>query len=67
MSITHAMQLVKRELDNVPALDLREFLDDLCSEYRNISVRFEYFEEPATRSQLLFRSRSARSHRQLLP
>jgi hypothetical protein len=46
MTITQAMQVIKRELDNVPALDLREFLDELCNTYRNITVRFDYDEEP---------------------
>ena len=48
MTITQAMQVIKRELDNVPALDLREFLDELCSTYRNITVRFDYDDEPET-------------------
>jgi hypothetical protein len=48
MSITQAMHVIKRELDNVPALGLREFLDELCSTYRNITVKFIYDEESAT-------------------
>ena len=48
MTITQAMQVIKKELDNVPAIDLREFLDQLCNDYRHITVRFDYDEEPAT-------------------
>jgi hypothetical protein len=48
MTITQAMQVVKKELDNVPALHLREFLDELCNDYRPITVRFDYDEEPET-------------------
>ena len=48
MTITQAMEVIKKELDNVPAIHLREFLDELCSSYRNITVRFDYDEEPVS-------------------
>jgi hypothetical protein len=48
MSVTQEMNLIKHTLDNVPALDLREILDELCNDYRPITVRFDYDEEPAT-------------------
>ena len=60
MTITQAMQVVKKELDNVPALHLREFLDELCNDYRPITVRFDYDEEPEPpHHKLLLGSRSA--------
>jgi hypothetical protein len=42
------MNLIKRELDNLPATHLREFLDELCNDYRKIWVRFDYYEDPPT-------------------
>lgn len=48
MMINQAMDVIKRELDNVPAIALREFLDDLCGQYRNVRVRFDYDDQEPT-------------------